>query len=549
LDGALSEDERAELERVLLSSPRGRAVYWRHARLHADAARWGQEEWGRRMAAEPERGAIDAAAPLPLPILEATTRRDRLTEASPPKRPSRILRRVAIAACLAIAAAVLVNRTRPPGATDVATPTTSVIPATAPAGVAVLASTVDARWTRTSDAWPPGAVLSPGAVLKLTSGAAQVEFYSGARLVLQGPVEVELRSEMEAVCRAGRVTAQVPPPARGFTVRGGGVSVVDLGTEFGLNLPTGGPPQVHVFSGRVDVSPASPSGAAPAVSLSAGEAAEFPDGNVRRVPAAPESFLRGAAYARLADGDLRKRQAAWQQAVARLSSDPAALVHYTFPEDQFRARTIGNGAAAAASRGAGSAASVVGCAAADGRWPPSRAVEFRGPGDRMRLEIGPSFAAVTLFAWVRFDTLPNTYHALLAPDGIAEGTLRWGLTGRGELRLAIARRGATADANWEAVISEPVLTATRLGRWTLLVSTFDGKSIRHYLDGRLVKELAAYSPAALVIGPAEVGNWRGPTARFFRGRMDELAILSRAITAAELQALYEAGRPLESSAQ
>ena len=49
-DGALADDERAELERLLLSSPQARQAYWEFARLHADASRWGQEEWGRKLA-------------------------------------------------------------------------------------------------------------------------------------------------------------------------------------------------------------------------------------------------------------------------------------------------------------------------------------------------------------------------------------------------------------------------------------------------------------------------------------------------------------------
>ena len=46
-----------------------------------------------------------------------------------------------------------------------------------------------------------------------------------------------------------------------------------------------------------------------------------------------------------------------------------------------------------------------------------------------------------------------------------------------------------------------------------------------------------------MIGPAEVGNWRGPWPRYLQGRMDELAILSRAMTPEEIKTQYDAGRP------
>lgn len=59
----------------------------------------------------------------------------------------------------------------------------------------------------------------------------------------------------------------------------------------------------------------------------------------------------------------------------------------------------------------------------------------------------------------------------------------------------------------------------------------------------MVRSGAAFSPAPLRIGPAEVGNAGGPRRRHLRGRLDELAILARALPSDEIRALYEAGRP------
>jgi hypothetical protein len=195
-DGALADADRAEFERALLSSPGARAQFWDRARLHADATQWGQQEWGRRMAAGPEADpAPDVGPPMPAP---------------PRTSPRATLSRrtfwwvaTAAAACVGILVFLLSNRdaTPAPGSDGGWSAGT---PATAPAGVAVLASSVDAAWADAGAARSPGAVLQPGTVLKLTAGAAQVEFYSGARLILQGPAEVEVRSETEAYCRVGR---------------------------------------------------------------------------------------------------------------------------------------------------------------------------------------------------------------------------------------------------------------------------------------------------------------------------------------------------------
>ena len=522
--GALSEEDRAELERALLSSPQARQAFWEHARFHALLARWGQEEWGRRMAiapAGPTGGGGGGVA-------------DR------PRRPARAGWRpwwAAVAAGIALVVVLIVlGRGRRPGVPDGSVAGTDPSPATAPAGIAVLGSAVDAQWGDAAAGRAVGSVL-PAGTLRLESGAVQVEFYSGARLVIQGPAEVRLISEMEAFCQSGRLTAYVPAPARGFKVTAPGVVVVDLGTEFGLTVPAAGAPEVHVFTGAVDVRRAA--GAAAAVRLAAGEGARVEPGSITPMAASRRGFLDERELARLVGKDSERRKEVWQRAAAALGRDAATLLHFAFDGDPDGGRTLTNRAAGAA----GAVGSVVGCGWADGRWAGARAVEFRSAGDRIRIDVPGQFRAVTLLAWVRVDALPNAYHALLAPDGQAPGTLRWGMSRHGELRLGIARESGKPEANWEVVISPPVITPERVGRWMMVAVTFDGKVLRHFVDGQVVKVGEAFSPAPLVIGPAEVGNGRGEWPKFVQGRVDEFAILSRALSIEEVAALYNAGRP------
>jgi hypothetical protein len=515
-DGALSEEDRVELERTLLSAPQARQRFWDHARFHALLARWGQEEWGRRMADGPL-----AAAPC------QTARR-------PARRRWRRWLAAASAACLVLAALTLVGPRR-----DVA-PSTDQPPATLAPGAAVLGASVDVEWEDAPGS-APGAVLEPG-MLAIKSGALQVEFYSGARLVIQGPARVELRSEMEAFCHSGRLSAYVPAPARGFRVDAPGLSVVDLGTEFAMAVPPVGPPEVHVFTGAVELPPAD---RAQPLKLVAGEAVRLESATLKAIPADRRGFLGEAELMRLASGNDGRRQAVWRDAAATLDRDPATLAHFTFPREESASRTVANRATAAVP--AAAPASIVGCGWADGRWPGHRAVELKGPGDRIRLDVPGQLHSVTLLAWVRIDALPNDYHALLAPDGLASGTLRWGLSKRGQLRLGIAKASERVEPNWEVVIGPAVVTRECFGQWIMLATTLDGKILRHFLNGEVIKSGEAYSPVPLVIGPAEVGNWRGPTPRFLQGRMDELAVLSRALSLGEIKAMYDAGRPTHSA--
>ncbi len=84
--------------------------------------------------------------------------------------------------------------------------------------VAVLLQAPGARWHPSDEPPRPGAPLLPGWLI-LESGLAQIEFYNGATVILEGPARLELVSRSEAYCASGKLRALVPPQAHGFTVR------------------------------------------------------------------------------------------------------------------------------------------------------------------------------------------------------------------------------------------------------------------------------------------------------------------------------------------
>jgi hypothetical protein len=88
--------------------------------------------------------------------------------------------------------------------------------------------------------------------LELTSGLAEVTFVSGARMLIEGPAVVDLETSLRARLVSGRVTAEVPVPAHGFTISASGVEVVDRGTAFGVEVLRDGRSEVQVFRGTVD---------------------------------------------------------------------------------------------------------------------------------------------------------------------------------------------------------------------------------------------------------------------------------------------------------
>jgi ferric-dicitrate binding protein FerR (iron transport regulator) len=163
-----------------------------------------------------------------------------------------------------------------------------------PAGQEVVARLTDSlgcSWG-TSVTPQPGQSLGPGR-LDLVTGVAQITFQSGARLLLEGPAEVELVDGNRGILYKGRALVKVPEQARGFSLNTPTTRIIDLGTEFGVALTDCGSTAVQVYAGKVMAGRHGDRG--PKRELTAGEAMEFdadPLQTPRPLAFAPARFLR-----------------------------------------------------------------------------------------------------------------------------------------------------------------------------------------------------------------------------------------------------------------
>jgi len=118
-----------------------------------------------------------------------------------------------------------------------------------PTSVARIEQVKDVRW-RDEMAPAIGVPLPADSKLAFQEGLAEVVFDGGARMIIQGPAEVELQSRSSAVLLRGNLTVEVPAEAHGFTVHTPNSTVVDLGTRFGVAFQAG-QTEVEVFVGSV----------------------------------------------------------------------------------------------------------------------------------------------------------------------------------------------------------------------------------------------------------------------------------------------------------
>jgi len=94
------------------------------------------------------------------------------------------------------------------------------------APIATLVDSTDVVWNdatyRIGDALPAGMV-------RIKSGQAMIEFASGAKITLEGPAEFRIDDPMNAYLQLGKLEANVPDKAIGFTIGAPGLKVIDQG--------------------------------------------------------------------------------------------------------------------------------------------------------------------------------------------------------------------------------------------------------------------------------------------------------------------------------
>jgi hypothetical protein len=266
LAGLLDEAGLGRLEQRLLADPEARRYFVAYCRLHTDLhleAR-ARHVGARALLALDEPNGEAGAAPTPA---ARHPRLRRLLASWPAKL-------AAWAAIVLMCFGVAWSVTSPgmPQQTQ------------SPHDVAWLVNAQNCQWE--GDAAPWGGMRA-GTVLRVERGLAELQFASGARVVLEGPAALELRSGNGARLLRGKLTAHVPGPASGFEVLSPQGKLIDLGTEFGVSVDDDGGTNVRVFAGRVKAS-----AGGDLVSLTENQAARLDPTGVTRQPDGAGGFVR-----------------------------------------------------------------------------------------------------------------------------------------------------------------------------------------------------------------------------------------------------------------
>jgi hypothetical protein len=170
--------------------------------------------------------------------------------------------------------------------------------------VATIRQTADVEWSdhvdkslrdlQTASRRDASTVVAAGEPLAIDSGLVELQLKQGVTLVVEGPAKWSIDGKNNATLKQGKLVAKVPQQAIGFTLQTPTAKIVDLGTEFGVEVQPDGRSILQVLKGEVETR--SHAASAKSVRLSAGQSIQFVSGSPN-----PESIhFDGLLFANLA---------------------------------------------------------------------------------------------------------------------------------------------------------------------------------------------------------------------------------------------------------
>jgi hypothetical protein len=205
----------------------------------------------------------------------------------------------------------------------------------------------------------------------------------------------------------------------------------------------------------------------------------------------------------------------------------------------------GGGNIASDSSGYGDNGAILGAAS----WtngPDGAALNFAG-GGTVRIPDAPQLepsSTVSVAAWVARQGSPGTYKYILAKGGNGCIAASYGLYSgaSGGLQFYVSRGHGTTYA-----LSSDAGSGVWDGRWHLVVGTFDGTTIRLYVDGAEVGSGTVYpGPIEYSLSGANdlfVGAYPSCRNRDFDSTISEVRIWNRALSATDVYALTATNQP------
>jgi hypothetical protein len=449
---------------------------------------------------------------------------------------------------------------------------------TTPAKRAVVARVVeevDAAWDITDTPMDADGSIFRGGVLRLDQGLAKLMFANGAEVILEAPVSVRIRNHNQINLVRGKLVAYCPATAHNFTVQTQSLQIIDLGTEFGVEVSSEGEVDAQVFTGEIEVQidHASATKRPDAHHLTNGMAVRHDPsvGGVVHAPAQPQRFVRDNEFQARVLAEEGSAYHRWLAASHELRRDPDLVLYYTFDRQADKPRRLKNASAVGEELDGWLGLTGELPKWVDGRFPKKSALRIDNaePLDPKQLQGGriPHSPKLnlqdqfTLLAWIRTPAeevhgggpIVSYRDAPMANIGFQLGVyFPEQARNRPSIQFASGNEKA-ANPHSRAFQS---FSTTRLGNesWHQLVLVYSDQKAAFYIDGELAHEAEDVLPPQLtgentpmLIGaapwPMSENSGEQERAAGYVGDIDELAIFRRGLTGREIAELYKQGKP------
>lgn len=420
------------------------------------------------------------------------------------------------------------------------------------AGFGVVVGQVDAEWADGRN-FADGDLL-PAGELWLKSGAAQIDLFSGVSVILEGTTRFEVVSSMEVNLAAGKMRARVPEAAHGFLVNSPEGQVVDLGTEFALDV-VAGQSVVHVLEGEIEWHPHNQN----MQRLDGGEAiSSTAEGELTPMSADASAFMGVDEISARLNSSRNAQFERWQAFVADMRHDPRLVAHYSMKAPDRWSRRLTNAAMAGIDQ-AGEGAVVAATGDSD-RWGRAgHALDFSPTGSRVRMVVPGEYRSMTFLTWVKINSLDRWYNSLFLTDGHDLHEPHWQIMDDGRMFFSVKKRDNADSGKGEKAkhnfYSPPIWDTSLSGQWLMLATVYnvEAREVTHHLNGTVLSRETIpeeYLIETVKIGGASIGNWGLPysnepafAVRNLNGSMDEFAIFAAALSDDEIAEIYHHGKP------